>query len=55
MAEFLIRPTQAVDQDWIRQIVNDQWGAEMVVAHGTVYRPHELPGFVAEEQDQQDY
>ena len=25
----------------------DRWGAEIIVAHGTVHRPHELPGFVA--------
>jgi ribosomal protein S18 acetylase RimI-like enzyme len=27
--------------------VREQWGAEIVVVHDTVYRPHELPGFVA--------
>ena len=24
----------------------EQWGAEVVVAHGTIYEPHKLPGFV---------
>jgi ribosomal protein S18 acetylase RimI-like enzyme len=32
--------------------VTEQWGAEIVVAHGTVYRPAELPGFVAEDAGQ---
>jgi ribosomal protein S18 acetylase RimI-like enzyme len=26
--------------------VREQWGAEIVVVHDTIYRPHELPGFV---------
>ncbi len=26
------------------------WGAEIVVAHGKIFRPAELPGFVAEAQ-----
>jgi ribosomal protein S18 acetylase RimI-like enzyme len=32
--------------------VTEQWGAEIVVAHGKVYRPAELPGFVAEDAGQ---
>ena len=28
--------------------VAEHWGAEIVVAHGTLYHPAELPGFVAE-------
>jgi ribosomal protein S18 acetylase RimI-like enzyme len=27
--------------------VSERWGAEIVVVHDTIYRPHELPGFVA--------
>lgn len=28
--------------------VAEQWGAEIVAAHGTLYHPVDLPGFVAE-------
>ncbi len=30
----------------------DRWGAEIVVAHGVIYRPPELPGFAAVGHDQ---
>ena len=42
-----IRPSTPDDADWIRQHVTEQWHAETVVAHGEVFYPHELPGFIA--------
>jgi ribosomal protein S18 acetylase RimI-like enzyme len=47
MIDFTIRPIQDSDRDWVRQFMIDHWGAEIVVAHGTIYRPHELSGFIA--------
>lgn len=35
----------------MREFVAVQWGAEIVVAHGIVYRPAELDGFIATEND----
>lgn len=29
------------------RFIREQWGAELVVAHGSVFFPHNLPGFVA--------
>ena len=41
---------QAIDDTlrlWVAQTTIEQWGADIVVAHGVVYCPHDLPGFVA--------
>lgn len=49
---FTLHPLQADQRqqatDWIRR----RWGSEIMVAHGQVYRPGELPGFVAVDGDQ---
>ncbi len=49
MASFTIRPLRQADRAWARCFVAERWRSEVVVAHGAVYRPSELPGFVAEE------
>jgi len=43
-----IRPLSSADRDWVARHVTEQWGAEIVVAHGALYHPGDLPGFVAE-------
>jgi len=43
-----IRSLTPADRDWVARHIAEHWGAEVVVAHGTLYRPAELPGFVAE-------
>jgi hypothetical protein len=48
-ASLSVQPITADDAEWVRQFVIAQWGAETAVGHGVVYRPHELPGFVAVE------
>jgi N-acetylglutamate synthase-like GNAT family acetyltransferase len=47
-----IRPLAAGDRDWLEEFVLARWGAATVVGHGRVYRPAELPGFVALEDDE---
>jgi len=47
-----IRSLIPSDRDWVARHIAEQWGAETVVAHGVVYRPAELPGFVAEVDEQ---
>jgi ribosomal protein S18 acetylase RimI-like enzyme len=42
-----IRPVAASDRDWVREVTIAEWGSEIVVVHGDVLRPGELPGFVA--------
>ncbi len=52
MSGYVIRPLGADDRDWVRQFVTARWGAETVVAHGAVYRPHELPRYAAVREGQ---
>jgi len=42
-----IRPLTAEDGEWVQQTTIEYWGDTIVVAHGKVYHPHTLPGFVA--------
>jgi GNAT superfamily N-acetyltransferase len=48
MAEYRIRPTEPEDADWIERFTIRHSHAPFVVAHGEMYYPHELYGFVAE-------
>ena len=43
-----IRSLSPADRDWVTRHVAEHWSAEIVVAHGTLYHPAVLPGFVAE-------
>jgi hypothetical protein len=45
---FTLRPLQPEDAAWVAQHIAAEWGAKIVVAHGAVYRPAGLPGFIAE-------
>lgn len=47
MSDLIVQPINDDLRPWVAQTTAEQWGAEIVVAHGVVYRPHELPGFVA--------
>lgn len=49
---FTIRPLTPDDRPWVARFIAERWGAEIVVAHGEVYRPHELPCFIAIENDE---
>lgn len=46
-SEITVRPRTPVDDPWVKALVKESWGAEMVFVHGTSYRPAALPGFVA--------
>jgi ribosomal protein S18 acetylase RimI-like enzyme len=48
----VIRALEPNDQDWAVQFVADRWGANIVIAHGAIYHPHTLPGFVAIDKDE---
>ncbi len=43
-----VSPLTEADRHWMREFMIEHWGSEIVVAHGTIYRPAELPGFVAD-------
>ena len=42
-----VRSLTNEDSEWVRQDIIQYWGNEIVVAHGKVYHPDTLPGFVA--------
>lgn len=42
-----IRPLAPDDRDRVAHFIRERWGTELVVAHGSVYFPHNLPGFAA--------
>jgi len=52
MKDWTIRPCNADDKAWIKDFLAEQWGSEIVIVHGTVFHPHELPGFVAVQTDE---
>src|SRR3972149_3816299 len=45
----MVRSVRTEDRDWVRRFITEGWSAEVVAVHGVIYRPHELPGFVAEQ------
>ena len=47
MPEFVLRPLTDANRARVREFIVRRWGAEIVVAHGVVYHPDELPGFIA--------
>jgi GNAT superfamily N-acetyltransferase len=46
--KFKIRRTRASDARRVRAFIRDHWGDESIVAHGVVFQPDRLHGFVAE-------
>ena len=42
MSDFLVRPVQATDRNWIESFVKSHWGSEIVVAKARVIRPATL-------------
>jgi N-acetylglutamate synthase-like GNAT family acetyltransferase len=48
MINFRIRLKTILDEEWVKKHTRQYWGDEMVIAHGVIYNPAELPGFIAE-------
>jgi ribosomal protein S18 acetylase RimI-like enzyme len=46
-----VRPLRPDERPWARSVMLELWGDERVVAHGMEWRPAELDGFVAQEDD----
>ncbi len=42
-----VRELRDEERGWARGVIRERWGLEVVVAHGVVYEPASLPGFVA--------
>ena len=47
MTTFSIRPTTQHDASSVAAYMTERWGSAVAVAHGELFRPAELPGFVA--------
>lgn len=52
MPVFQIRPTNEHDRSFIRELITRCWKAEAVVVHGEIFYPAELPGFIAEQDNE---
>jgi ribosomal protein S18 acetylase RimI-like enzyme len=46
--EIKIRPVNDGDRAMLSWLVAELWGSELVAVHGVIFRPAELPGFIAE-------
>ena len=51
MPNWYVRPVHPEDRDWILQFMAERWGAHIVVVHDAIYRPSDLPGFVAVQEE----
>jgi ribosomal protein S18 acetylase RimI-like enzyme len=47
MSGIIFRPLILTDHDLVLQKIIVSWGSEIVVAHGQIFRPAQLPGFGA--------
>jgi GNAT superfamily N-acetyltransferase len=47
MSNLAWRQLNSADQDQVSRFIRERWGANVVVAHGTLYNPADFPGFVA--------
>jgi len=45
MSRTILRPLISTDINLVLQKLIESWGSEMVVTHGTIFHPAELPGF----------
>lgn len=52
MHEIGIKPKTDEDVEWVRNLTHDQWGSEIVLAHGEIFHPADLEGFVAWQGDE---
>jgi ribosomal protein S18 acetylase RimI-like enzyme len=44
-----VRALRDGDRTWVGEVIRERWGSPIAVAHGDVYEPAALPGFVAED------
>jgi ribosomal protein S18 acetylase RimI-like enzyme len=45
---FAILPFTTSRVEWAKQKLIEEWGSESIVAHGEIYYPTKLPGFLVE-------
>ena len=49
MTDIRIRPIDEDDRSWVGCVIRELWVTDIVVTHGEIFRPAELPGFIADE------
>jgi N-acetylglutamate synthase-like GNAT family acetyltransferase len=49
MRPWQVRPTEAGDGQWVRRLLSERWGSELIVTRGHVHHADRLPGFVAQD------
>ena len=52
MISFDVRAVVSDDRVWMERFTSEHWSAPIVVVHGVVFRPAELPGFIARRGDE---
>jgi len=52
MPDFQIRPLTHADQAWVNHVITTEWGSEIVITHGGIFHPSDLPGFTASISDE---
>ncbi len=48
MNKVTIRPVEKKDKDLVLKILNEHWGSALIISRGLIYYADELPGFIAE-------
>ncbi len=51
---FEIRSTNKTDINNVSLFIKKHWGAEIIVVHDIIYKPSDLPGFIACQKDNQE-
>ena len=46
MSDITVRPIRAGDRSWAKNFLIERWGSDRMVAHGAIYYPAELEGFL---------
>ena len=47
MLDYKTLPLLPSDRNWVTRMITIKWGGNIVVAHGEVFHPADLPGFAA--------
>lgn len=47
-ANFIVRPLERSDREWVAHFLDEHWGSTQIVSRGRTLYGHLLPGFVAE-------
>lgn len=48
MTDFIIRPLERSDREWVAHFLDDRWRTTQIVSRGKAVYGHLLPGFLAE-------